>query len=785
MSARAVRSPIKDTSALVAMRMHPRVSPLALATLLCAICLLATLTLTSPALAAEPLDVVFVLDNSGSMKINDPAFLTRRAVSRFATALAEDDELEGRIAIVLFDEQARLVQGLIPSDEVVSKDTLSSALAALDFSGQRTHSPAGIERALYELRENGREDARQAIVFLSDGKIDTGDPRSDLEAARWLREELASEIAAERIQIFGIAFTDGADYQLMQALARRTNARYYRAYEASELGAVVEDVLATIEADPAADLAYLDSPLDGTTTPDVSAAPLDPANAPAPETGPARLGWLPIALLLVGSALYLRRRDRDLASLSPQGSAGSPTLPAHLLDSGGQLGEAGAFLALKVGRTTIGRDPRNDIVLPEDTISSEHAVIETRNGRYWLQNLRSTNGTKLAERRLSADECVPLKGGDHVRFADIDLMFVVEGYVPGGATVYLSSSTTPPADWSELADSTDASGPVIRENPREEDSRTSDDRLDVAASDAPSGEIEFAERLERLDPASVLDLDEELAGHGSVNIEDSTATDPTTDDTQARDAIARAGAILESLPDEPIAENEPDDAQLPARPREPESKAGPESDTEPEFDLRDGPTAEIRIDRDAAESEPLEPLAAVSPLAAAADSLRECLDCHLARVSEISPAFASFVERAFGEELRGALPVAAHDLLSDAQRSGRIEQREYTSDRIRYLICGVPGTMESAQQLFVESFGGFTRMLAEQLQAESFLSDRCEILALLTFGCGEAPWVSLTIVPDEGQDPRIDLLSYEFLTDDERREIEPSIDPAISQSGLA
>ena len=188
------------------------------------------------------------------------------------------------------------------------------------------------------------------------------------------------------------------------------------------------------------------------------------------------------------------------------------------------------------------------------------------------------------------------------------------------------------------------------------------------------------------------------------------------------------------------------------------------------------------------ESDASKPARSDSPardIAIKASSLRECLDFHLARVSEISSAFAGFVERAFDEELRSALPVAASDLLRDAHDSGRIESREYTFDHVRYLICGVPTAMGEARTLFVDCFGGFTRLLTEQLQAESFRGERCEILALVSFGAGEAPWVSLTIVPDEGQDPRIDLLSYEFLTEKERQEIAPSVDSEISQSGLA
>ena len=117
--------------------------------------------------------------------------------------------------------------------------------------------------------------------------------------------------------------------------------------------------------------------------------------------------------------------------------------------------------------------------------------------------------------------------------------------------------------------------------------------------------------------------------------------------------------------------------------------------------------------------------------------------------------------------------------------SGTILQRAYTFDRIRYVVCGVPGGMQDAQKYFIESYGGFNRILTEHLQSTAFRADRCEILALLSFGYDDAPWVSLSVVPAEGQTPRIDLLSYEFLTLEERREIEPSADPQISQSGLA
>ena len=191
--------------------------------------------------AADLVEVIFVLDNSGSMREHDPDYLTRKAVGNFASALAQDASVDGRIGIVLFDREAHLVRELTDIKDVTdvtdvtdvessaANPILARALDQLDFSGQLTNTPAGIERALYEFRENGRDGARQAIILLTDGKIDTGNSQADLEAARWLRDDLAGESESSDIRIFGIAFTESADYQLMQALARRTHAGYYRA----------------------------------------------------------------------------------------------------------------------------------------------------------------------------------------------------------------------------------------------------------------------------------------------------------------------------------------------------------------------------------------------------------------------------------------------------------------------------------------------------------------------------------------------------------------------------
>lgn len=45
--------------------------------------------------------------------------------------------------------------------------------------------------------------------------------------------------------------------------------------------------------------------------------------------------------------------------------------------------------------TSIGRSPTNSIVIPDNFASSEHALISLKEGRWWLEDRNSRNGTIL------------------------------------------------------------------------------------------------------------------------------------------------------------------------------------------------------------------------------------------------------------------------------------------------------------------------------------------------------------------------------------------------------
>ncbi len=71
--------------------------------------------------------------------------------------------------------------------------------------------------------------------------------------------------------------------------------------------------------------------------------------------------------------------------------------------------------ALTQGTTSVGRDPRCDIVLPYSTVSWHHASIIKRGDVIAVHDLGSRNGTFVGLEKVDRRELAP---GDVIRFGD-------------------------------------------------------------------------------------------------------------------------------------------------------------------------------------------------------------------------------------------------------------------------------------------------------------------------------------------------------------------------------
>ena len=90
----------------------------------------------------QPVDMVLVLDNSGSMKKNDPQFLTREVVKKFMAGF----EGKCRLALVVFDQEAGLVEPLVQIQGTEARAGFLKSLDKVDYKGQFSNIPAAIER---------------------------------------------------------------------------------------------------------------------------------------------------------------------------------------------------------------------------------------------------------------------------------------------------------------------------------------------------------------------------------------------------------------------------------------------------------------------------------------------------------------------------------------------------------------------------------------------------------------------------------------------------------------
>lgn len=385
-------------------------------------------------------DVILVLDNSGSMKKNDPQFLLGQAVNEFISDL--DDKT--RLSIIIFDQNVKVAVPLtLVNDE--SRTTILDSLKQINYTGQYTDSPAAIERAIYDLKTNGRKEAKKLIVFMTDGIVDTGNAEQDLEKARWLKQDLAAEAADEDIQIFGIAFTDNADFQLIQSLAQQTDGEYYRALQPEDLknvfGRIHKIINRAPEPEPVA--APAPQPVAPPPPPPVAAPPPEPVIIHVPaqpqkmdeeEALRSKMILVALAVLIIAVIIMVlmlirgSRRKKDEDDYVQEAFLND--IHSYTNQASYKLGKKPTMLGRVAGTDT---EHLDYIVIPETTIGRRHALIEYKDFAYWIIDQGSINGTFVNDEMIASE--TRLKHGDRIRLHKFEFEFLMPEMADAGMTV--------------------------------------------------------------------------------------------------------------------------------------------------------------------------------------------------------------------------------------------------------------------------------------------------------------------------------------------------------------
>lgn len=166
------------------------------------------------------IDVVFVIDSSGSMTSNDPSGLRKEAAKAFVDKLGSND----RAAIVDFDSSANVYQDFI-SDHT----SLKNAINRIDSRGG-TNLSAGMSRAIDLFISNyTRTDAYKYIIFLTDGDGQYS-------------TQYTSTASNNGIVVYTVGLGRGVRENTLKAIAEGTGGKYYFASTADALSGIYKDV---------------------------------------------------------------------------------------------------------------------------------------------------------------------------------------------------------------------------------------------------------------------------------------------------------------------------------------------------------------------------------------------------------------------------------------------------------------------------------------------------------------------------------------------------------------
>lgn len=339
--------------------------------------------------------VVLAIDVSRTM-MGEPLAQAKAAAAAFLDKLGPND----RAAIVTFAGEVNVIAPFTASkaDARLRLSTLD-----VDSGAMSTGVFDGIHRAVELLRQGTDLPRRGFVIVLSDGK-DAGSQHSVEQVIQLAK----GDDTHTRILVFTIGYASFGKSGLpnLEHVARETGATFSDATAGTSLSSIYERISGQIFNGY---VARFTSDLDGKThRVEVAAGKVKQARSllyPIEEGPP--FWWFAsggaAVVLGLGLATWLALRRRPAGRL--------------VFVAGTRAGES---ISLRSGRIRIGSLPDNDVAIPSSTVSRYHAEVHVNGRRVSIEDLRSSNGTQV---NGSPVQTSPLRPGDRIKIADVDLVF--------------------------------------------------------------------------------------------------------------------------------------------------------------------------------------------------------------------------------------------------------------------------------------------------------------------------------------------------------------------------
>ncbi|QRN82031.1 VWA domain-containing protein [Chloroflexota bacterium] len=183
--------------------------------------------------SSENVNVIFVIDNSGSMANNDPEDLRFAATKLFISLLDQGDT----VGTVIFSNEAKVLhEGIVTITSMQTKLTLTESIHAVTPDGYTDVKAAFL--AVSELVQSGSKNSDQSIIiFLTDGQPEPVNFYTSYE------QDTIDLIGSLNIPVISVALTNHASVQFLAKVSSQTDGKLYSAKSYLDLIDVYLDIL--------------------------------------------------------------------------------------------------------------------------------------------------------------------------------------------------------------------------------------------------------------------------------------------------------------------------------------------------------------------------------------------------------------------------------------------------------------------------------------------------------------------------------------------------------------
>lgn len=226
-------------------KMGKRVLLLSMVILLCiqSMVLCAAAKRENNTLLSNRYNVVFVIDESGSMLQTDPEYLRYEATDLFLGLMSKEGNYVGTIS---FDNKVIYSQNIMQVNSNEDKSTVSDAIKTYSAAHGDTDIGNAMQQAVKMLQENANPDLPSTIVLLTDGNTDL-DNNPDVvskeeEESLQKKSEAISQARAANIPIYSVCLNENgkADFSETRQISDATGGEAKEVTKADDLKKVFE-----------------------------------------------------------------------------------------------------------------------------------------------------------------------------------------------------------------------------------------------------------------------------------------------------------------------------------------------------------------------------------------------------------------------------------------------------------------------------------------------------------------------------------------------------------------